>query len=62
MRVLTILLSGSSRGRGTRAAGWFQDVVTRRGDSTMRSVILADGINGWFNAGEEYTTLVDRYT
>lgn len=54
-------MPGSSRGRGTRAAGWFQDVLTKHGNTTMKSLVLTDGINGWFRAGDEYTNLVDAY-
>ncbi|CZT24140.1 related to arsenate reductase (Arc2) [Ramularia collo-cygni] len=50
---------GSSRGRGTRAAGWFQDVLEHRGETVMKSLVLAGGINGWFEAGGDYAKFVD---
>lgn len=52
---------GSSRGRGTRAAGWFDDLLRERSISNMESVILLDGVAGWAKAGEEYTALMDDY-
>lgn len=44
----------SSRGRGTRAAGWFNDLIADKGDERMRSLTLEGGIKGWAMAGEEY--------
>ena len=49
-----LMFIGSSRGRGTRAAGWFDDLIKARGDTNMKSVILSEGINGWAQAGAEY--------
>ncbi|EGP82397.1 unnamed protein product [Zymoseptoria tritici ST99CH_1A5] len=50
---------GSSRGRGNRAACWFQDVLARRGETNMKSFVLAGGIDGWFEAGGNYANFVD---
>ncbi|KAI0875600.1 Rhodanese-like domain-containing protein [Hypoxylon argillaceum] len=52
---------GSSRGRGTRAAGWFNDYIQEQGDKEMQSVILAGGIKGWATAGEDFVRLMDGY-
>ncbi|KEF56314.1 uncharacterized protein A1O9_07895, partial [Exophiala aquamarina CBS 119918] len=52
---------GSSRGRGTRAAGWFQDLIEDQKLSGITSAILLEGISGWARAGEEYTSLMDAY-
>ncbi|KIW36629.1 uncharacterized protein PV06_11142 [Exophiala oligosperma] len=52
---------GSSRGRGTRAAGWFQDLLDDRQVSGMTSAILLNGVTGWARAGEEYTGLMEGY-
>ncbi|KAJ8125777.1 hypothetical protein O1611_g7861 [Lasiodiplodia mahajangana] len=52
---------GSSRGRGTRAAGWFNDHIQGQGDEEMQSVILAGGIKGWAMAGDDFVTLMDGY-
>ncbi|CCF37233.1 hypothetical protein CH063_08619, partial [Colletotrichum higginsianum] len=52
---------GSSRGRGTRAAGWFNDYLVDQKDDKMRSVVLFGGIRGWVAAGEEYISYVDEY-
>jgi len=51
----------SSRGRGTRAAGWFGDYLADHGDREMQSVILFEGIKGWATAGHEYTEWMDEY-
>ena len=53
--------SASSRGRGTRAAGWFSDYIQDREDVKMKSVVLLGGIKGWVAAGDEYTAYVDEY-
>ncbi|POR38854.1 Uncharacterized protein TPAR_00934 [Tolypocladium paradoxum] len=51
----------SSRGRGTRAAGWFSDHLVERGDSHMESLILVEGITGWATAGGEFADWMDEY-
>jgi len=52
---------GSSKGRGSRAAGWFDDYIKDQGNKEMRSVILEGGVAGWAGAGEEYVKLMDGY-
>ncbi|ETI25433.1 hypothetical protein G647_02206 [Cladophialophora carrionii CBS 160.54] len=52
---------GSSKGRGTRACGWFQDLLDDRQVSGITSAILLDGITGWARAGDEYTRLMEEY-
>lgn len=53
---------GSSKGRGTRAAGWFDDVIRdRRGTDALRSVVLEGGITAWANAGPEYIAWMADY-
>ncbi|KIW52557.1 hypothetical protein PV05_08187 [Exophiala xenobiotica] len=56
-----IFYCGSSRGRGTRAAGWFQDLLDDTKTEGIQSAILLDGVKGWVRAGEEYTSLMDGY-
>ncbi|KAH6954452.1 Rhodanese-like domain-containing protein [Fusarium avenaceum] len=51
----------SSRGRGPRAAGWFQDYINERGNGGMESVILSEGISGWVKAGGEFVEWMDEY-
>ncbi|KAK5046906.1 hypothetical protein LTR84_007260 [Exophiala bonariae] len=59
---LVIFYCGTSRGRGTRTAAWFNDFIEdqRKAGSEsddgfmIQSVILKGGIKGWVNAGEEY--------
>ncbi|RKL22704.1 hypothetical protein BFJ70_g13181 [Fusarium oxysporum] len=57
----TIWYCSSSRGRGTRAAGWFQDHIDKQGDSHMESAILFEGITGWAKAGGEFVEWMDEY-
>ncbi|KAK4112897.1 Rhodanese-like protein, partial [Canariomyces notabilis] len=52
---------GSSRGRGTRAAGWFADLLSDQGDHDMQSLVLVGGIKGWATSGPEYTQWMDEY-
>lgn len=59
--VLIFFRLGSSGGRGTRAAGWFRDLLDDREISGITSAILLGGIKGWAQAGEEYTSLMDEY-
>jgi arsenical-resistance protein 2 len=53
--------TGSSRGRGTRAAGWFADYLEERQDGELTSLVLEGGIKGWATGGAEYTALMDEY-
>ncbi|EEY18397.1 conserved hypothetical protein [Verticillium alfalfae VaMs.102] len=41
-----LMQTGSSLGRGSRAAGWLGDQIAEKGDTQMRSVILRGGIKG----------------
>ncbi|KAI0487131.1 Rhodanese-like domain-containing protein [Xylaria cf. heliscus] len=52
---------GSSAGRGTRAAAWFNDHIREQGDQQMQSVILRGGIKGWATAGEDFVNFMDGY-
>ncbi|OQV03047.1 Rhodanese-like domain-containing protein isoform 1 [Cladophialophora immunda] len=52
---------GSSKGRGTRASGWFQDLLDDQQVSGMTNAILLDGLAGWARAGDEYTRLMEEY-
>lgn len=53
--------SGSSRGRGTRAAGWFADIIADNGDNSIESLFLQDGVAGWASGGEEFTVSMHEY-
>lgn len=57
----TDLHSGSSAGRGTRAAGWFADYLEDQQDTEVKSLVLSGGIKGWAAAGPEYTSLMTEY-
>lgn len=53
---------GSSKGRGTRAAGWFDDLIQdRNGTESLRSLVLEGGITGWANAGPAYVAYMVDY-
>ena len=56
-----LIYAGSSRGRGTRAAGWFADRIEEQGESGLKSLVLEGGIKGWVGAGPEYTEWMDGY-
>ncbi|KAK5289427.1 hypothetical protein LTR99_011258 [Exophiala xenobiotica] len=56
-----IFYCGSSQHRGSRAAGWFDDLIKDRQVVGVRSFILRDGVGGWARAGEEYTRMMDEY-
>jgi arsenical-resistance protein 2 len=53
--------SGSSRGRGTRAAGWFADYLKEKNEMSMESFILDGGIKGWQSGGKKFVDLMDGY-
>ncbi len=61
MRKTEIFTSGSSAGRGTRTAAWFNDHIQEQGDNNMKSVILTGGIKGWAKAGKDFVELMDGY-
>jgi arsenical-resistance protein 2 len=52
---------GSSRGRGSRAAGWFSDYVQDQNHTKMKSYALEGGIKGWATAGEAFVKMMDEY-
>ncbi|KAK3296686.1 Rhodanese-like domain-containing protein [Chaetomium fimeti] len=56
-----IFYCGSSKGRGSRAAGWLADHIAAAGDSDMKSLALAGGIKGWAGAGGEFVEWMDGY-
>ena len=52
---------GSSRGRGNRAAGLFQDLLAEKGDDDIVSLVLVEDIADCAKGGAEYTKLIDEY-
>lgn len=56
-----IRVTGSSRGRGTRAAAWFADILAAEEDCNVESLILTDGVAGWASAGEEFAVHMHEY-
>jgi hypothetical protein len=57
----SLISTGSSKGRGTRAAGWFGDCIAKHGDEHMRSLVLLGGVKGWATAGAEFVEWMDEY-
>lgn len=59
--------TGSSKGRGARAAGWLQDYVNKQAEEQgkkepeVKSYALEGGIRGWANAGPEFVELIEGY-
>lgn len=53
--------TGSSAGRGSRAASWLQDYLNAQGEKELKSVALEGGIKGWIKAGEKYIQEVVGY-
>jgi arsenical-resistance protein 2 len=53
--------TGSSRGRGNRAASWFTDFLDDKKDINMESLVLVDGIKGWVAGGQKYTDKMLEY-
>lgn len=51
----------SSKGRGTRAAGWFADYIADQNDDHMKSLVLLEGVKGWATAGDEYIKCMVEY-
>ncbi|ETN45254.1 uncharacterized protein HMPREF1541_10131 [Cyphellophora europaea CBS 101466] len=52
---------GSSKGRGSRAAGWFSDLLEDHGINNIKSVILSGGITGWVQNGPDFVNLTEEY-
>ena len=50
--------TGSSRGRGPRAAGWFDDLIQEAGVKGVQSLVLEGGIKEWATAGPAYTKMM----
>ncbi|KAL8928222.1 MAG: hypothetical protein Q9208_001932 [Pyrenodesmia sp. 3 TL-2023] len=52
----------SSKGRGTRAAGWFDDLIRdRNGTEVLQSLVLEGGITGWVDGGAEFVEWMVEY-
>jgi arsenical-resistance protein 2 len=56
-----IFIEASSKGRGSRAAGWFADYIVDKADKDMESIVLTGGINEWVAGGVEFIELVTEY-
>ncbi|KAI5787717.1 Rhodanese-like domain-containing protein [Peziza echinospora] len=64
-----IFYCGSSTGRGSRAAAWFQDYILTQvqgidesdGLPKVTSYALEGGVRGWARAGEKFVELMPGY-
>jgi arsenical-resistance protein 2 len=45
-----ILHCSSSKGRGPRCAGWYQDYLDQQNCTTSAAYVLVGGINAWRDA------------
>lgn len=54
-------LQGSSRGRGNRAAAWFADYIEEQHDTSMRSLVLIEGIKAWEAEKGEFIQHMQQY-
>jgi arsenical-resistance protein 2 len=61
VRMLSPDYLGSSLHRGSRAAGWFDDLIKDQANTNMKSLVLVEGINGWASAGEDYERHMDGF-
>lgn len=59
--LFTVVHAGSSRGRGNRAAAWFEDHINDNADPEMRSLALEGGIKGWVAEKGEYLHFMQEY-
>jgi len=50
---IVIFYCSSSKGRGPRCAGWFQDALDESGSKVSEAVVLAGGINRWVEQHHE---------
>lgn len=57
----SLTYQGSSRGRGVRATGWFDDLIKEKGHESMKSFFLLEGVAGWVAAGKEYSEMMDGF-
>jgi len=52
---MVIFYCGSSTGRGTHCAGWFQDALNEIGSTKSEGIVLAGGIKGWVKIRKDLT-------
>lgn len=52
---------GSSKGRGSRAAGWFSDLLQDHSIDNIKSVVLSGGIAGWVQGGPDFVEWIEGY-
>jgi arsenical-resistance protein 2 len=58
---LTYYRTGSSRGRGNRAAAWFADHIKEQSDENMQSLALEGGIKGWVAEKGQFLQYMQEY-
>jgi len=55
-----VFYCSSSRGRGPRCAGWYQDYLNETGTSTSTAYILQGGIKTWLDKYADDEEFVDK--
>lgn len=55
---MVVFYCNSSRGRGPRCAGWYQDALNQRGIEASRAYVLDGGIKGWTRNFPDYVVQV----
>jgi rhodanese-related sulfurtransferase len=58
---VVIFYCSSSKGRGPRCAGWYQDVLDETGNTSSRAFVLDGGITLWKDAEMELTDSVQYF-
>ena len=58
-----LIATGSSKGRGNRAAAWFADYVAEQehGNGSIQSLALTKGIKVWVDAGAPFTDRMSEF-
>jgi len=50
----------SSNGRGPRCAGWYQDYLNNKGNTTSKAFVLRGGMKEWLENFRDAVDLVDQ--
>ncbi|KAI8808221.1 Rhodanese-like domain-containing protein [Cladochytrium replicatum] len=58
---MVIFYCNSSRGRGPRCAGWYQDALDERKITTSKGLVLEGGIKGWVELYGNDPTLTEGF-
>ena len=56
-----IVHCNSSKNRATKVAGWIQDYINDQNSENLKVAVLNEGITGWLERPEPYSTFVEKY-